>query len=208
MTFLTMLLSSCKSSCPLPSCQVRTEHHHALNFKNTKSYKKEQEKEAKRLEKELQSLAKAHDDSLALAEEKRVQLENMDAEHDADLQKVKINEVSSVEEGVEVDTEQPKKKKKKKKNSDDDTNEEVNNELASTGKAAKIELKAADKESKELQKESDRISKKEDSESRQAGAVYKSRMLPWWKKNQSPKVGQDYELPEKEEKGNKTEYTW
>ena len=214
LSVITAAMWSCKSKCPLPSCHIRTEHHHALNFKNTRSYKKEQLKEAKRIEKEEQDHAKAQEDSLATAEQKQRELNNLDAEHDKELQKVKIVEEQKKEKaGKESETDivsdnKESKKKKKKKNSGEEGEEEVNEELASTGKAAKKEIKLADKESKKLQKESDRVAAKENSETKEAEAVYKSRLLPWWKKNQNPKVGQDYDLPERNEEKGRNEYTW
>ena len=202
------IMQSCKTNCPLPSCQIRTKHHHALNFKNTKSFKKSQEKEAKRLKKEQIHSAKAREDSIANAEQERLALENLDADHDKDLQKVKVvQEVAHKDNPKDNDLVENKKKKKKKKGQEEEL-EDVNQELASTDKAAKKELKSSEKESKKLQKESDRIAKKEKSETEEAEAVYKSRMLPWWKKNQNPKVGQDYDLPAKKEVKNKNEYTW
>ena len=62
---------SCKTNCPLPSCKIRKQHHHALNFKNTREYEKEQRlKEKEKLEvvyKETGILLKVFkDDQIAL----------------------------------------------------------------------------------------------------------------------------------------------
>lgn len=211
---------SCKTQCPLPSCKIRTEHHHALNFENTKELKKEAKKEAKRIKDEQKLAEQSHKDSVATAEKKQEELANLDADTDQNLHKVEDEEQAkkkkkakkekkvkeSDETGDDLEEEKSSKKKKRKKN--EESNEEVNEELASTDKAAKKELKKADKESKRLEKESQEQAKEETKESKEADAVYRSRMIKWWKKNQNPKVGQQHKLPERKTKDKVEDYHW
>ena len=195
---------SCKSHCPLPSCQIRTEHHHALTFENTKAIKKEAKKEAKRIQQEQKVAEQAQIDSLETSQKKDEQLANLNADSDDNLQPIKEEHLKEKkkpkpkkdkkvkESGVsELDTEQNTKKSashRKENLNEDETNSEVNQELVSTDKEAKKELKTADKESKRLEKESQEQAKEEAKEGKEADTVYRSRMIKWWKKNQNPKT--------------------
>jgi len=213
LVFMTAIAWSCKSKCPLPSCNIRMEHRHALNFKNSKSFKKAQKQEAKLAKKEEEDRIKATEDSLVTVAEKEKQLQDLDAAHDKELKEVKVvEEQTTNKEEVTVESEITKKKKKPKKNKKEKPEEqgedEINEELVSTDKAAKKELKAAEKESRKLQKESDEATAIEEAENKESETVYTSRKIPWWKRNQKPKVGEDYNLPERKDKKGKTEYVW
>ncbi len=182
------------------------EHHHALNFENTKSFKKKRKKEAKKLKKEQKRVAKAEQDSIATAEKALAKQEELDAlEAPVEGDEAKGNEEGSPDTEV---AEEGKKKKKKKRKTEESEEEEVNEELASTDKAAKKELKRADKEAKKAQREADKEARKEKKKKKESDTVYRTRVRPWWKKPKNPKIGEDYDLPERKVENNKIEYTW
>lgn len=205
LSVLIGLMWSCKSKCPLPSCEIRMEHHHALHFTNTKAYDKQHKKEVKELKKKQQQAAKASEDSLVNVQAKDEQEANLDPSNDVGLQQER--RMNKEKEASEGEADEPKKKKKKKKKGEGDA-EEGNDEFATNNKEAKKEIKAADKESKKLEKEAKQAAKKESENTKEAATVYRSRITPWWKKNQKPKVGENYKVPKEKVEENKQEYRW
>ena len=82
---LSTLIWSCKNQCPLPSCQIRTQHHHALNFTNTKEHQKQLEKEQKEAQKAQQELELQKQDSIATAKAQQEMHDNLSADNDTEI---------------------------------------------------------------------------------------------------------------------------
>ena len=233
-SFLAFVLFSCKQKCPLPSCKIRKQHHHALNFKNTKQYEKDQRlKEKSRLE-EQERLAQKEADSLANYEAHQHEIDELDPEHDLALQQEQ--EFNSHDD----ETSKKKKGRKKDKNKEsieddlgegedvmadasgevdsydpyDDVADEDDMDLAELDldtKEAKKELKELNKLTKDQEKEAKKAAKRERAEMKEADKVYSGEggdNKLWWKRGKNPEVGEEYDEPVRQEKKGINEYHW
>ena len=204
----SFVLFSCKNHCPLPTCKIRTEHHHAINFKNTKSHQKELLKQRKEEQKKEQQAALAKQDSITNTQAENERLKNLNSENDQKLtddtalEKKKVKRKNKSE--ASLDSKDPKTSATEENN---DNKELAANDKGSE-KSAKQEIKEAEKIEKQLEKEAKEAERKEKEANKEADIMYRSKVTPWWKKNKNPKIGEDYETPEREVKENIQDYDW
>lgn len=221
----TFLLSSCslsKKKCPIPSCKISKMHQHALIFTNEGKAKKVKKKLKKELadstsigDEGVLSTAVVGDSSQVAAssskkkkkKEKRKKKKNKKSQEDdldSDLILTEQEKQLLAESGETIETPkaQPEKKQKKsKKNKDENFDGEsglTSEEQADENEDEDLKLSAKEirKANKEARNEEKRI-KKEEKEKDPFNAAYRSRITPWWGKDQHPEVGEDWKRTKK-----------
>lgn len=185
----------------MPSCKIRKQHHHALNFKNTKEFQKEQQLEEKERVEREEAIAMRTADSLAKYDANKKAIDDLEPEHDLALQQ---EQELKAQKANEKSFEKKGGKKRKDEQLDDEVSfspsgdenivadagggydseqfDPYSDELAEEDmeladmeldtKEAKKELKELDKLTREQEKEADKAAKKERAEMKESDKVY------------------------------------
>lgn len=218
-------MSSCslfRKTCPIDNCHILKQHTHPYIFEKEKFKGKKKKNESDSLEVALDSNGVEVIDSTALESSVNEEVEQEEEEsddvlsmEDEDAKKKKKKKSEEQAKKDAADWEGSWEEKLWNEGADalegiegDELNgsideeelsgdEEVLDEEGQTEKDLKKEIKEAEKEQKRQEKSSKKEAKNAEKLEKQLNKKWRSNVTPWFRWNQSPKIGEKWQRPEK-----------